>query len=190
MNKLTVMLLGVTVAIGATFHVIAQTELPQPAKQFLVGTVTSTEQPEITVQFPKNKAQIYNLDAALVKSMKLTQGSTVNIDYSKLGTIINVDRDSVKVEFADDKIEAYFLHQEGRATLSVGDRIVVTPDQRLARAENYVLTAADVRMPMSMTVNTSANSGTVNQNTSSNMPTTPPESSLAPDSSTTPNPTP
>jgi hypothetical protein len=195
MNKLTVMALGATVAVGAILPVVAQTAQPQPvqpqpAKQVLIGTVTATEQPEVTVQFPENKTQIYNLDAALVKSMNLTQGSIVNIDHNKLGTIVDVDRDSVEVEFAEGNIEPYFLHQEGRATLSVGDRVVVTPDQRLARANNYVLTAADVRMPTAMTVTTSVNSGTVNQTTPTDVPTTAPEASPAPDSPATPSPTP
>jgi hypothetical protein len=190
MNKFTVMALGAAVVLGTIFPAIAQTEKPALTEPFLIGKVTSIENPAVTVQFPENKEQVYQLDAALVKSMNLTQGSTVTIENYKLGTLVSVDRDSAIVEFSDGKTEPYFLHQEGRGTLGVGDRIVVTPDLRLARASNYVLSAADVKIPAAMTVSTSVNSGTLNQPTPSNMPTTAPVESPKSAVPAMPNPTP
>jgi LysM repeat protein len=182
MNKFTVITLSTAVVLGAIFPAIAQTEKPITAEQVLIGKVTSIEKPEVTVQFPENQEQTYHLDEALVKSMNLSQGSTVTIDHDKLGTIISVDRDSVVVEFADGKTAPYFLHQEGRGTLNTGDRIVVTPDRRLERAKNYVLTAADVQMPIAMIVTTPVNSGTVNQSIPNNIPTTTPATPTMPSS--------
>jgi hypothetical protein len=178
MKKFTVAALGATLAFGAIFPAIAQTETS--SRQPLTGKVDSIEKPEVTVQFPENQTQTYRLEPGLVTAMNLKEGSTVNFDSRKLGTIVNVDRDSVVVEFADGETEPYFLYQEGRATLTFGDRVVVTPDLRLARAENYVLTAADIQNVGSMSASSTVTPDTMTQPAPSTMPSP---------STTTPSPT-
>ncbi|MCG9892407.1 MAG: hypothetical protein MH252_15215 [Thermosynechococcaceae cyanobacterium MS004] len=163
MKNLSLIALGATLFLGATFPASAQTEMPetpatitQPAnpqfsneqatnEQVLTGKVESIESPEVSVQFSKNSTQTYRLDPALVQAMNLSKGSTVAFGDHKLGTIVNINRSAATVEFANGESDTYYLSQEGRATLTFGDRIVVTPDQRLARAENYILGAADVK---------------------------------------------
>jgi hypothetical protein len=189
MKKITTATLGMLLALGSILPVIAQTQPEKSTGQPLTGQVSSTEKSEVTVQFPENKTQqTYRLEPGLVTSMNLSQGSTVSFDSRKLGTIINVDRDSVVVEFADGETEPYFLHQEGRATLTFGDRIVVTPDLRLARAENYVLTAADIDST-SMSASNTVTPDPVNQPMpSTEMPTTSPTAPAQPATPVTPAP--
>jgi hypothetical protein len=147
MNKFTVAALGITLAFGAIFPSIAQTSTSATSEQPLAGKVASVEKSEVTVQFPDNQTETYRVDPALLTAMNLNEGSTVNFSNRKLGTITNVSRYSVTVEFANGDKESYLLTEEGRRTLTFGDRVVVTPDLQLARAENYLLTAADVQIP-------------------------------------------
>jgi hypothetical protein len=149
MNKFSAAALGITLAFGAMLPSMAQTTTAANSEQTLMGKVSSGNKSEVTVQFPENQTQTYALEPGLITSMNLSDGSTVNFDRRKLGTITNVSRYGVVVEFADGETESYLLPQEGRATLTFGDRIVVTPDLRLARADSYVLTAADVKIPTS-----------------------------------------
>jgi hypothetical protein len=178
MNKFSAAALSITLAFGAMLPSMAQTATEANSDQTLMGKVSSGNKSEVTVQFPENQTQTYALEPGLITSMNLSDGSTVNFDRRKLGTITNVSRYGVVVEFADGETESYLLPQEGRATLTFGDRIVVTPDLRLARADNYVLTAADVKVPPSSMMSTSTGTGTMTQPTNSGgsmapTPTTP-----------------
>jgi hypothetical protein len=175
MNKFSAAALGITLAFGAMLPSVAQTTMAANSEQTLSGKVSAGNKSEVTVQFPENQTQTYDIEPGLITSMNLSDGSTVNFDRRKLGTITNVNRYGVVVEFADGETESYLLPQEGRATLTFGDRIVVTPDLRLARADNYVLTAADVKVPTSSMMSTTSGSGTTTQpmNGSGSMTPTP-----------------
>jgi hypothetical protein len=163
MNKFSAAALGITLAFGAILPSVAQTTMAANSDQTLTGKVSAGDKSEVTVQFPENQTQTYDLEPGLITSMNLSDGSTVNFDRRKLGTITNVSRYGVVVEFADGETESYLLPQEGRATLTFGDRVVVTPDLRLARADNYVLTAADVKVPTSSIMSTTSGSSTTTQ---------------------------
>lgn len=198
MKNLSLIALGTTLFLGATFPASAQTEMPetpatitQPAtanpqfsngqattEQVLTGKVESIESPEVSVQFSKNSTQTYRLDPALVQAMNLSKGSTVAFGDHKLGTIVNINRAAATVEFANGESDTYYLSQEGRATLTFGDRIVVTPDQRLARAENYILGAADVK--------DSASTLALGMSSESNQPVVNPASPAVPPATTAP----
>jgi hypothetical protein len=190
MNKLTVATLGMAFAFGAIFPSVAQTRTEATAEQPVTGKVASVANSEVTVQFPENQTETYRVDPALLTAMNLTEGSTVNFGSRKLGTITNVGRYSVTVEFANGDTESYVLTEEGRRTLTFGDRVVITPDLQLARADNYVLTAADVQVPTSsMMTSSSSSSGTMRQTMpNSTSPTTPPSSSMSVPSTTAPAP--
>jgi hypothetical protein len=178
MNKFTGAALSLALAFGATLPSIAQTTTNSASEQPLTGKV---EKSEVTVQFPENRTETYSIDPALLTAMNLSEGSTVNFTNRKLGTITNVSRYSVSVQFANGDTESYLLTEEGRRTLTYGDRVVVTPDLQLARAENYLLTAADVQVPTSsMMSSASSGSGTMNPPTpSGTAPSTPPSSSMS-----------
>jgi hypothetical protein len=189
MNKFTGTALGIALAFGAILPCIAQTTTNSTSEQPLTGKV---EKSEVTVQFPENRTETYSIDPALLTAMNLSEGSTVNFTNRKLGTIANVSRYSVTVEFANGDTESYLLTEEGRRTLTFGDRVVVTPDLQLARAENYVLTAADVQVPTSSMMS-STSSGTMSQPTPSGTapstsPSVPPSSSMSEPSMTAPSP--
>jgi hypothetical protein len=190
MNKLTVAALGMAFAFGAIFPSVAQTRTETTSEQPITGKVASVSNSEVTVQFPENQTETYRVDPALLTAMNLTEGSTVNFNSRKLGTVTNVGRYTVTVEFANGDTESYVLTQEGRRTLTFGDRVVLTPDLQLARADNYVLTAADVQVPTSYSMSsTSSSSGTMTQPTpSTTAPTVPPSSSTPVPSTTTPGP--
>jgi hypothetical protein len=200
MNKFTVAALGITLAFGAILPSVAQTTTQTTTTQTTTTTNSMSGQPitgkveksEVTVQFPENQTESYQVDPALLTAMNLTEGSTVNFSSRKLGTITNVSRYGVTVEFANGDTESYLLTEEGRRTLTFGDRVVVTPDLQLARAENYVLTAADIQVPtssMMASTSSSTSSGTMSQPMpSSTMPTTPPSSSMSVPDTTSPSP--
>ncbi len=186
MNKLTAAALGTALAFGAIFPSIAQTNTGATSEQPVTGKVASVAKSEVTVQFPENQTETYRVDPALLTAMNLTEGATVNFNNRKLGTIVNVSRYSVAVEFANGDVESYLLTEEGRRTFTFGDRVVITPDLQLARADNYVLTAADVQVPMSaMMTRASSSSGTMSQPMPNGMsPTVPPSSSMSVPSTT------
>jgi hypothetical protein len=189
MNKFTGAALSLALAFGATLPSIAQTTTNSASEQPLTGKV---EKSEVTVQFPENRTETYSIDPALLTAMNLGEGSTVNFTNRKLGTITNVSRYSVSVQFANGDTESYLLTEEGRRTLTYGDRVVVTPDLQLARAENYLLTAADVQVPTSSMVSSSSSgsgSGTMSPpKPSDTAPSVPPSSSMSEPSTQPPDP--
>lgn len=95
------------------------------------------------------ETQTYNVDPSVISALKLEPGSNVVIDGTRLsmGTISNLDSYTAEVKLdKSDEERSYILTREARRYLVVGDRVIITPDQRVVSADRYRLTSADLRM--------------------------------------------
>ncbi|HEY9828384.1 MAG TPA: hypothetical protein V6D19_23330 [Stenomitos sp.] len=120
-----------------------------PAPQLINGQVESVDGTILTLKTDAGDTKIYRVDPSLVSSLKLGPGSSVVIDNSRLltGKLVRLDTYTAEVELdngGDQK--SYILTREGRRYLTVGDRVVITPDLRVVRADLYTLTASDLRL--------------------------------------------
>ncbi len=177
MNKISSSVLGITLAFGAVLPAVAQMGSPSSNTELssmgqpLTGTVSLSGQPMVKVLFPNSSEKSYMLSSDVTKSLSLTDGSSVMLSNHKLGTITNVNRQEVVVEFSDGTYRPYYLTQEGRRSLSPGDSVVITSNQKVRLASAYVLAPADVYVTSSMMANTPV-SGSMSQ-TSGGMMTQP-----------------
>jgi hypothetical protein len=167
MNKISLSVLGLTLAFSAVLPAVAQVDSSYSSTtlsstsstgQPLTGTVDLSGQPMVKVLFPNSSEKSYMLSPDVTKSLNLTNGSSVLINNQKLGTITNINRQEVVVEFSDGTYKPYYLTQEGRRSLSPGDSVVITSNQRVRLASAYVLAPADVYVIPSMMASTSMSS--------------------------------
>jgi hypothetical protein len=115
------------------------------------GKITSLTDSEMTLQ-TANGTQVYKVNGAILRSLKLDQGSDVIVDGSSLqtGRISKMSTYDVEVELDNGEFINFVLSPEGRRTLWVGDRVVITsirtPSrcQKIYRLESYTLMTRDV----------------------------------------------
>ena len=155
MNKISLSVLGLTLAFGAVLPAVAQMSPTSSMDsslngQPLMGKVDVSGRPMVMVMFPNNSQMSYRLSPDVTKSLNLTNGSSIMLSNHKLGTITNVSRQAVVVQFSDGTYQSYFNTREGRRTLSPGDSIVVTSNQKVRLASTYVLAPSDVYVNSSM----------------------------------------
>ncbi len=116
------------------------------------GKILNLTDSEMTIQ-TANETQVYKVNRDTLKALKLSQGSDVIIDGSLLqtGRITRLAAYDVEVELDNGEFINFVLSPEGRRTLGVGDRVVitsiVTPSrcQKIYRLESYTLMARDLK---------------------------------------------
>jgi opacity protein-like surface antigen len=116
------------------------------------GKIVNLTDSEMTLQ-TANGTQVYKVNGDILKALKLSQGSDVIVDGSFLqtGQISRMGAYDVEVELDNGEFINFMLSPEGRRTLMVGDRVVitsiVTPSrcQKIYRLENYTLMARDIK---------------------------------------------
>jgi hypothetical protein len=116
------------------------------------GKIVTLTDSEMTLQ-TANGTQVYKVNGDILKALKLSQGSDVIVDGSFLqtGQISRMGAYDVEVELDNGEFINFMLSPEGRRTLMVGDRVVitsiVTPSrcQKIYRLENYTLMARDIK---------------------------------------------
>lgn len=112
----------------------------------VTGQIDSIDGSTVTVRSPDGSTRTYEIDPAVIASLRLGQGSTISINNSNLmsGEIIRIGPRNALVKLDNGETENFIVTREGRVTISPGDRVIITPDQRITRAENYILGAGDV----------------------------------------------
>jgi hypothetical protein len=116
------------------------------------GKITSLTDSEMTIQ-TANGTQVYKVNGEILRSLKLDQGADVIVDGSSLqtGRISRLSTYEVEVELDNGEFINFELSPEGRRTLWVGDRVVITsirtPSrcQKIYRLESYTLMVRDVK---------------------------------------------
>ncbi|WP_404785922.1 hypothetical protein [Altericista sp. CCNU0014] len=116
------------------------------------GKIVNLTDSEMTLQTASG-TQVYKVNGDILKALKLSQGSDVIVDGSLLqtGRISRLAAYNVEVELDNGEFIDFVLSPEGRRTLMVGDRVVITslqtPSrcQKIYRLENYTLMARDIK---------------------------------------------
>ncbi len=167
------LLTGTTVALALSVTAMAsvltgpamsQTTMMMPGQ--IMGQIESIDGSTVMVRTADGTVRMYQVDPETLAALKLSNGSTIAIDSGNLmsGVITDVNRYDLKVKLDNGETEKLLVTREDRGTLAAGDRVYIMPDQRLVRAENYMLTAADVRLVQPIAVvptDTTATTSTV-----------------------------
>ena len=100
------------------------------------------------VRTTNGTVRMYQIEPAVITALKLTSGSTVLIKNSNLmsGRITDIKRNAIRVKLDNGTTQTYIATEVARRTLTTGDRVIVTPDTRIVRADRYTLTAKDVTL--------------------------------------------
>lgn len=106
--------------------------------------------------------RMYEIDPAVVISLKLSQGSTISLSRNLMsGEIIRMGSRNVLVRLDNGETKYFIVTREERGTVSPGERVVIAPDQRIVRAESYTLTAQDVVLVQPIASTTTDTTSTV-----------------------------
>jgi hypothetical protein len=163
MKRLTEVMLTLAIAVGTALPALGadptnKTNMSLPTGQAVNAQVESVQGSTVVVKSATGETQSFRVQPALISSLKLGSGSNVVIDGTRLrmGKIIRLDSYTAEVELDNNGGQkSYVLTREARRYLTAGDRVVITPDLRVTRADLYTLTAADLRL-QSVTVASSS----------------------------------
>lgn len=137
-------------AVGVSLPALSNPTMTNaPAGKEITGQVESVDGSILKLKTSAGDTQAYRVDPAVISALKLGTGSDVVIDGSRLqsGVVTYLTPNNASVELDGNAGEKdYILTQVSRRYLSLGDRVVITPDLRIVRADLYQLTASDLRL--------------------------------------------
>jgi hypothetical protein len=150
MKWLTGIAIASVVSIGIAVNAVAESVKPMGlGGQQINGQVESVNGSTLKLKTSDGATQTYSVDPSVIAALKLAPGSNIVIDGTRLSTGIISNLDSYTAEVKLDKNgeeRSYILTREARRYLVIGDRVIITPDQRVVSADRYRLTSADLRM--------------------------------------------
>jgi RNase P/RNase MRP subunit p29 len=150
MKWLTGITLAAAIALGASLPALAEsTASAIPTGKQITGQVSDIDGSTMTVKTAAGETQTFQVNRAVISSLKLENGSNVVIDGTRLqtGRVVHIDPYTAEVTLDQGgELKTYMLTREARRYLVVGDRVVITPDLRLVRTDLYKLTANDLRV--------------------------------------------
>lgn len=90
---------------------------------------------------------MYQISPTTIASLGLIQSSTILLSRNLVsGEISRIGPQNVLVRLDNDETRYFIVTNEERGRLSPGERVVITPDQRIVSMKSYVLTAGDVTL--------------------------------------------
>lgn len=169
MKWLTGILLASALTAGVSLPAFSETMSASTLSgQDITGQIESVDGSVIKVKTTTGDTKVYQVEPSVISGLKLAAGSDVVIDNARLqsGVVTYLSPYNASVELDGSGGEKdYFLTRVSRRYLSLGDRVVITPDLHLIREDLYKLSAADLRLK-SVTV-ASSSSGSSSSYTSS-----------------------
>jgi hypothetical protein len=172
MKWLTRILAASALTIGVSLPVLAgsMTTSLSPGQE-TIGQVESVDGSILKIKTLAGDTKTYQVEPSLVSSLNLATGSNVVIDGSRLqsGVVTYLTPYNASVELDGSGGEKdYYLTSVTRRYLSLGDRVVITPDSHIVREDLYKLSAADLRL---RSVAVASSSSTSSSYTSSSVST-------------------
>jgi hypothetical protein len=170
MKWLTRILAASALTIGVSLPVLAEpmTTTMSPGQE-TIGQVESVDGSVLKIKTLSGDTKTYQVEPALVSSLNLTTGSNVVINNSRLqsGVVTYLTPYNASVDLDGSGGEQdYYLTNVTRRYLSIGDRVVITPDSHIVREDLYKLSAADLRL-RSVSVASSSSSSSYTSSSSS-----------------------
>ncbi len=177
MKWLTGILVASALTAGVSLPAFSETMTTSTLSgQDITGQIESVNGSVVKVKTTTGDTKIYQVEPAVISGLKLATGSDVVIDNARLqsGVVTYLSPYNASVELDGSSREKdYFLTRVSRRYLSLGDRVVITPDLHLIREDLYKLSAADLRLK-SVAVASSSSSGSSSSYTSSTRTVTQP----------------
>jgi hypothetical protein len=177
MKWLTGILVASALTVGVSVPAFSQTMTTSTLSgQDITGQIESVDGSVVKVKTTTGDTKVYQVEPAVISGLKLAAGSDVVIDNSRLqsGVVTYLSPYNASVELdGSDGEKDYFLTRVSRRYLSLGDRVVITPDLHLIREDLYKLSAADLRLK-SVAVASSSSSGSSSSYSSSSRTVTQP----------------
>jgi hypothetical protein len=150
MKWLTRILVVSAFTIGASLPALAEPTMTNTSSgKEITGQVESVNGSTLKVKTSAGDTKTYQIDPTLVSSLNLATGSDVVIDSTRLqsGVVTYLTPYNASVELDGSGGEKdFFLTRVSRRYVSLGDRVVITPDLHLIREDLYKLSAADLRL--------------------------------------------
>jgi hypothetical protein len=175
MKWLTGIVVASALAVGVSLPALSEPTMTSgfTGKQ-ITGQVESLNGSMLKLKTSTGDTQTYRVSPSVVSSLNLATGSDVVIDGSRLqsGVVTYLTPNNASVELDDKAGEKdYILTQVSRRYLSLGDRVVITPDLNLIREDLYQLTASDLRLRSVAMASSSSSSSSVSSASSSSSST-------------------
>jgi hypothetical protein len=176
MKWLTGIVVASALAVGVSLPAMAE---PTATSGFtgkqITGQVESLNGSTLKLKTSTGDTQTYRVSPSVVSSLNLATGSDVVIDGSRLqsGVVTYLTPNNASVALDDKAGEKdYILTQVSRRYLSLGDRVVITPDLNIVREDLYQLTASDLRLRSVAMASGSSSSSSVSSSSSSSASST------------------
>jgi hypothetical protein len=125
------------------------------------GQVESVDGSVVRLKTSAGDTQSYQVDPTVISALSLKTGSDIVIDGSRLqsGVLTYLTPNNASVALDGNGGEKdYVLTQVSRRYLSIGDRVVITPDLRLIRSDLYKLSSSDLRVQSAMVASSASSS--------------------------------
>jgi hypothetical protein len=135
--------------LGMSFPSFAQDITPKlVGAQPIIGTIESIKGSVMTIQTLKGERQTFLIQPSLVQIFKLAPGTRITIDGSrlKIGTVKRLDANTMDVLLDGGNITTLVISGEALGGVSQNDRVVITPNGKVVRADRYKLSAGDIRL--------------------------------------------
>ncbi len=162
MKWLTGILVASALTVGVSVPAFSQTMTTSTLSgQDITGQIESVDGSVVRVKTTTGDTKIYQVEPSVISGLKLAAGSDVVIDNSRLqsGVVTYLSPYNASVELdGSDAEKDYFLTRVSRRYISLGDRVVITPDLQLIREDLYKLSAADLRLKTIAVVSSSSSS--------------------------------
>ena len=152
MKWLTGILVASALTVGVSLPAFSETMTAAStlSGQNTTGQIESVDGSLIKIKTTAGDTKVYQVEPAVISGLKLAAGSDVVIDNSRLQsgvvTYLSPYNASVALDGSSGVEKDYFLTRVSRRYLSLGDRVVITPDLHLIREDLYKLSAADLRL--------------------------------------------
>ncbi|WP_404788731.1 hypothetical protein [Altericista sp. CCNU0014] len=151
MKWLTGILASSALVVGVSLPALSNPEMTSALSsgKEIRGQVESVDGSVLKLKTSAGDTQVYRVDPTVISALKLETGSNVVVDGSRLqsGVVTYLTPNNASIELDGNAGEKdYILTPVSRRYLSLGDRVVVTPDLRVVREDHYKLTASDLRL--------------------------------------------
>ncbi len=171
MKWLTGILLTSALTVGMSLPAFSQTMTTTStlSRQDIMGQIESVDGSIVRVKTTTGDVKFYRVDPSVISSLNLAMGSNIVIDNSRLqsGVITYLSPYNASVELDGNGGEKdFFLTRVSRRYISLGDRVIITPDMQLIREDLYQLSAADLRLKTVAVVSSSSESTSSSYNSS------------------------
>lgn len=170
MKWLTGILVASALTVGVSVPAFSQTMTTSTLSgQDITGQIESVDGSVVRLKTTTGDTKVYQVEPSVISGLKLAAGSDVVIDNSRLqsGVVTYLSPYNASVELDGSDVEKdYFLTRVSRRYISLGDRVVITPDLQLIREDLYKLSAADLRLKTIAVVSSSSSSSSFSSSSS------------------------